>query len=110
MIARLILLMMGHALADFALQSDSMARGKNLHSPILNVPAGQKPQVCWQYWLAAHGLIHGLMVSLVTGNLLLGLLETLAHCAIDFGKCDNYYGIHEDQLMHFACKVLWSIL
>lgn len=110
MIQLLIKLLMGHAIADFALQSDSMAKGKNRNVSPTYIPPGQKLQICWPYWLCAHGLIHGAMVTIITGNVWFGLAETLLHCAIDFGKCDNCYGIHEDQAMHLACKILWVYL
>lgn len=99
-------LLVGHAVADFALQIDSMARGKNRHRKT-EPPPGAKYQACWFYWLSAHSLIHGGAVALVTGSVALGCAETVAHWLTDFGKCENWYGIHVDQAIHVACKVLW---
>ena len=39
-------LIIGHAVADFALQSDAMAKGKNPNIPRDNI---QSPN--WRYWL-----------------------------------------------------------
>lgn len=66
--------------------------------------------VPWYYWLTAHAIIHGGAVLLITGSLTLGLLETLIHWFIDFGKCEKWFGIHVDQGLHVACKVLWCVL
>jgi hypothetical protein len=107
-----IKLMMGHALADFALQSDAMAKGKNRNRVIdpSSIPVGQKMQVSWFYWLTSHALIHGMLVWLITGSISLGVLESVCHWLIDFGKCDNKYGIHMDQFLHALCKLMWCIL
>ena len=91
-------LVMGHAVADFALQSEAMAKGKNWRTPYA---------IPWPYWLTAHALIHGAAVTVVTGSVTLGLCETAAHWLIDLGKCSNKYGIHIDQALHLACKVAW---
>lgn len=104
-----VLLLMGHALADFALQSDSMAKGKNRHRKT-EPPPGAVYQPSWAYWLSAHSLIHGLVVYVITGRIGLGIAETVAHWLIDFGKCDNLYGIHTDQAAHIACKAIWSLV
>lgn len=66
--------------------------------------------VPWYHWLAAHAAIHGACVLLVTGSVLLGALETCAHFAIDFGKCEGWFGIKTDQALHFACKAAWLFL
>lgn len=101
-------LLIGHALADFALQSDAMAKGKNRHRKT-EPPPGATYQPCWMYWLSAHALIHGGAVWAITGNVWIGLCETILHWVIDFGKCDNLYGIHEDQALHLLCKLTWSL-
>lgn len=103
-------LLIGHALADFALQSDSMARGKNRHSPNANLPPGQKPNRVWPYWLGAHALIHGGFVWAITGSAWLGLCETLIHLVIDAAKCEGITNIHEDQGLHVAFKIIWVVL
>lgn len=102
-------LLIGHALADFALQSDSMAKGKNRHRKT-EPPPGAKYQPTWPYWLMAHGLIHAGCVWLATGSAHFAVLELVAHVVIDFGKCENWYGINTDQASHIACKVVWAVL
>lgn len=101
----------GHALADFALQSDAMARGKNRNRQNeVAPPPGVQFQPTWYYWLTGHALIHGLMVSFATGIWWLGCFEAIAHWLIDFGKCDKKYGVNTDQAFHFACKILWAFI
>ena len=105
-------LLCGHAIADFALQTDWIAKNKNRHS----IPAGYDPvlhgpiQTIWPYVLGAHSLIHGFMVYAATGSVLLGMAETTAHWIIDFWKCEKLYGIHTDQMLHIVCKVAWCLL
>jgi hypothetical protein len=105
-----VLLLMGHALADFSLQNEWMAKHKNRHIGPSYIPPGQVKQTTWPYVLSAHALIHGLMVALITGNPLLGAAETVCHWIIDFGKCESWYGIHLDQSMHVLCKVAWAVM
>lgn len=105
----LFLLLCGHGIVDYSLQTDYVARGKNRHA----IPPGYDPvlhgpiQIVWPYVLTAHALEHGLAVFLVTNSLALGLAETAAHWIIDFGKCEKWYGIHVDQWLHISCKLIW---
>ena len=96
-------LIIGHALADFVLQTPAMAAGKN-RNLLPETP------VTWPYWLTAHALIHAGMVGIITGSWTLAAAEFAIHWAIDFAKCENWTGIHSDQAMHVACKVLWVVL
>mgnify|MGYP006895933475 CR=1 FL=1 len=103
---------MGHAIADYALQSDFIATGKNRHA----IPKGYVPelhgprQLIWPYVLTSHALIHGAAVYIITQRIDLALAETGAHWAIDFGKCERWYGIHADQWLHIACKCVWCLV
>ena len=96
-------LVVGHAVSDFSLQGEAMAKFKNRrnHRDHKLVPH-------WLYWSSAHALEHGAFVALVTGSIVLGLCETLSHWAIDFGKCEGRCGPHTDQWLHLGCKVLWA--
>ncbi len=101
-------LIIGHFVMDFWAQSDALAKMKNRHrSPASFAPPGQTPQILWPYALTAHAAMHGAAVALVTGEIGLGLAETVSHWIIDFGKCENFYGIHFDQAMHLLCKLAW---
>ena len=93
------LLIAGHALADYPLQGDFLARGKNRTAPIPGIP--------WQHPLAAHSAIHGGVVRVVTGSVWLGIAEAVAHWFIYDAKCRGRFGYHTDQALHVACKVLW---
>lgn len=103
------MLLIGHALADFALQSTDMAKGKNRHNKVIP-PKGQKYVACWPYWMSAHSLIHGGAVWFCTGMVGLGLAETVVHFLTDMVKCEGHTNPHGDQLIHLACKVLWVII
>ena len=105
----LFYLLVSHTICDFTFQTESMAKGKNRNrKPDMSVvPPGQNYQPTWVYWLTSHALIHGGGVALVTGNIWLGISETVAHWLIDFFKCENFYGIHVDQSLHIACKFIW---
>jgi hypothetical protein len=96
----LFLLFVGHALCDYPLQGDFLAKGKNQHAPLPGVP--------WYQCMFAHSLIHAGMVGLVTGSLTLAILELILHFGIDFWKCEGALSFNKDQAAHFACKVFWA--
>lgn len=98
----LALLVFVHALADYPLQGDFLARAKNRTAPIPGVP--------WQQALGAHAIIHGGFVGVITGLWWLGVLEAVAHAAIDDAKCRGAIGFNADQAAHVACKLIWVIL
>lgn len=92
-------LLVAHAVCDYPLQGDFLARGKNHKSPIPGVP--------WWQCLFAHALIHGGAVALVTGSIWLGLAEAFVHAMTDHRKCAGEYGFNVDQFLHVAFKVMW---
>lgn len=106
------LLLIGHAFADFAFQSDWIAMNKNRHNPS---PVGYSPKLhgpkmtIWPYVLGSHALIHAGMVYVITGNIYFTVAEAMLHFMIDFGKCEKWYGIHVDQALHIWCKFLYIV-
>lgn len=92
-------LLVGHAIADYPLQGDFLARGKNHRAPLSGIP--------WWQCLVWHAVMHGGAVALVTGSVPLGVAEIVIHCGIDYGKCDGWFGFNVDQALHVACKVMW---
>lgn len=99
----LFLLIISHAVCDYPLQTDPMARGKGMFSePLFGVP--------WFYWLTSHALVHAGGVFVVTQRIDLALAEFVAHWMIDIGKCRKVYGIHVDQALHVLCKVAWVVV
>ena len=99
----LFLLIAGHFIADYPLQTEAIALGKNR-----NIDPNRFG-VNWQYWLLSHAFLHGTFVAIITGEVWLGIAETIAHSLIDFGKCENKYNIHVDQMLHIICKQIWFI-
>ncbi len=98
----LALLIFGHALGDYPLQNDFMARGKNWNTPASGVP--------WYHLLGAHAIIHGGLAGVATGSLLIGLLEMMMHFIIDSMKNHGITSIHTDLALHIACKIVWAWL
>lgn len=100
--SKVLLLFAGHALCDYPLQGDFLARGKNHTNPIPGIP--------WQHCLLAHSLIHAGMVYLITQNFWFALAELMIHCVTDYLKCDGRISFNVDQAIHYTCKLLWAIL
>lgn len=99
--ARLLLLLFAlHALCDYPLQGDFLAKAKNFK---LN-PSG------WKRGLLAHVLIQGGAVTFLTHSAILGLAELIVHAATDYAKCAGRISDTTDQAIHYACKVLWWAL
>lgn len=92
-------LLVGHALADFPLQGDFLAKAKNHRTPLPGVP--------WLPCLLAHVTICGGAVALATGSVGLGIGEALAHFLIDYAKNEGHLSFIEDQLAHLVCKAAW---
>ena len=103
----LFMLLVGHALADFVLQPEAMGYGKNRNDKVHASESSLFPH--WSYWMTGHALIHGGVVYLITGSILLGLIETLAHWIVDFLKCEGRLSVHQDQAIHVVCKIGYAL-
>lgn len=98
----LLFLVLVHFLADYPLQGDFLATAKNRNTEI--------GKIFWKHALLAHSVIHGGLVAIVTGSLILGLLEAIIHGATDFLKCENKISLNTDQAIHLTCKLVWAII
>jgi len=95
-------LIAGHALCDYPLQGDFLAKAKNRSMQIPGVP--------WWQALGAHAAIHGGAVGIITGIWWIGLLEFAAHFLIDDLKCRGRLSFNGDQAAHVVCKLAWVII
>jgi hypothetical protein len=101
MLTMLAMLVIGHALCDFPLQSAWMAQAKShRHQPI----AGE---IIWPGVLGAHCALHAGAVWLITGSAALAAAEFVAHFVIDYTKCDGRLSFNQDLALHIGCKALW---
>lgn len=105
-----LILVAGHYLADFALQTGHMAETKGR---VFVEAVGF-------HTLTAHAAIHGLVAGAITHNFAAGVVVALTHWLIDFGKASvlltdrfphtkgarkhgqttGLYGINVDQTLH----------
>ena len=100
-------LIVGHAVADYALQSPYMAAAKSRHS--------SEGSGIWFWILFMHACVHGGMVAYATGYVYLGLAEIVLHMWIDYSKTEGRFGsgpkAHiRDQQLHILCKMLWAVI
>ena len=95
MITLLLLLLFAHALADYPLQGDFLAKAK----------FGTIPGIPGWYALATHSLIHAGFVLWLTDSLVLFTVEFVAHYVIDTLKIKRHISFMIDQALHIACKV-----
>lgn len=96
-----LLMLAWHALADYPLQGDFLAKAKNRLTPLPGVP--------WFQAMGAHALIHAAGVGAITGSVILSLAEFVSHALIDDLKCAGKLSFNGDQAVHVACKVLWAL-
>lgn len=99
LVATFAALVAAHALCDYPLQGDFLAKAKNRSEPIPGAP--------WWQALGAHAAIHGGAVGLVTGTWWLGVLEAASHFIIDDLKCRGKLSFNQDQAAHIAFKLAW---
>ena len=101
-------LAIGHAFADFPLQSRYLATHKNRHYQ----PATGEKYVpgLWVHCMAAHSMIHSGFVWIITGHVGLAVIEAGLHFTIDSLKCEGKIGFHADQLLHYSCKAGYVII
>ena len=102
MLTLLIQLIAGHALADFPLQGEFLANAKNP-----NTDLGKDK---WILCLLYHATIHGVIVTMLTNNPILGLAEITIHFCTDLLKCKSIITFNQDQFIHIGCKILWALM
>lgn len=90
-----------HAVADYPLQGDYLARMKCRDQ-------SATPHE-WLIPLTAHSLIQAGGVWIVSGSALLGAVELCLHWLIDLGKGEGKFGYVTDQVSHIACKVAYVV-
>ena len=100
----LIWMLIGHALADYPLQGDWLAKAKN---PTLEPVPGES---IWFLALLSHSAIHAGFVAVATGSWQLASFELVAHFFIDLAKCFKKISYNHDQVLHIWCKVLMFLL
>lgn len=97
-----VALVFWHTVADYPLQGDFLASGKNRNT--------QLGKLFWPHCLSAHAIIHGGGVALITGLWWLGIAEAIIHAVTDWMKCENKIGMRADQSIHYGCKALWLLV
>jgi hypothetical protein len=95
------LLVAGHYIADYPLQGDFLAKGKNRHTDI--------GKDIWPHCLFAHSMIHSVFVLFITGSLGLAVAELVMHAVTDFLKCEGTITLNQDQFIHILCKLIWAM-
>ena len=109
--ALFLALVIGHALADYPLQGEFLAMGKNRHHAASIPNAGRgSPSHIWVHCLTSHCLIHAGTVWIVTGLFYYAIAEFILHWIIDFLKCENMTSFTQDQLLHIFCKAIFVVL
>lgn len=91
-----------HALADFPLQGDYLARQKSRKQA--------ESSADWIVALSAHSVIHAGGVWLVSGSLAFAVAELILHGLIDFGKGEKKFGLAVDQILHLTCKLAYALI
>lgn len=101
-------LSIGHALMDFPLQGEYIATGKNWRL-LKRLADPARPPAIWIWCMLAHCLMHGGAVWAITGSFFLGLVESTVHWMIDVAKCSGRTGFHQDQALHYLCKLSYAL-
>lgn len=101
-ISILLLLLAGHAFADFPLSGDIFSKGKKNTTVAENLN--------WFHTLTIHSSMHGGIVFLITQSTILGISEFIIHWVTDYLKYHGYISVNTDQTIHVVCKIMWWVL
>lgn len=101
-LALFLALLMWHAIADYPLQGDFMARAKNRNTPVPGIP--------WYIIMLMHTLIHAAGVWVLTGIIWLAFAEIVLHFLIDDMKCRKRISFETDQFLHLLCKAMYVVI
>lgn len=99
-------LCIGHAVADFPLQGEYLATGKNWRL-LKRLQDPSRPEHIWMVCMGAHCLVHAGAVWLITGSSLFGFIELVLHWSIDVAKCKGKTSFNQDQALHIICKAAY---
>jgi hypothetical protein len=102
-------LVIGHALADFPLQGEFLAMGKNRRF-LMRLKDPARPPELWIYCMAAHCLIHAGTVWVISGSAVLAVVELVLHWSLDVAKCSGKTSFGIDQIGHVVCKAVYVIV
>ena len=102
--------LIGHALADFPLQGEYLAIGKERGDGLEKLTGSVPLPGMWLYCLFMHALIHGGAVWFVSGSAVLGMVEVCLHGLIDFAKSSRWTNFYFDQSLHITCKLAYVYL
>lgn len=91
-----------HALADFPLQGDYLARMKCRNQ--------SSQPMDWIIPLTAHALVQAGGVWIVSGSPQVAAIELGLHWLIDLAKGEGKFGYASDQALHLLCKLVYTIL
>jgi Protein of unknown function (DUF3307) len=94
-------LLLAHALCDFPLQGDFMAKYKD--------PGQPSAELVWPWCIGWHCFIHAGAVYLLSGSWVLGQVEFFAHFAIDSAKCQKMINFSQDQAIHVVVKFAYVL-
>ena len=103
-------LAIGHAVADFPLQGVFLSQAKNRNLHLSEDVNTKSPRGVWLHAMSAHSIIHCGVVWLITGSVILGLIEFVLHWVIDAAKCEKWVGFNTDQFLHYTCKIIYVAL
>lgn len=106
--AFLLALIMGHMLGDFPLQGQFLALGKERRYWTGENAPFEAGKGMWIYCLSAHSLIQAGIVWIISGSLLLCLIELVVHWAIDLSKGEGHISLATDQILHIGTKVIFA--
>ena len=106
----LFALFIGHALGDYAWQSDFLARAKTRRADLSAFFPNGSPPTLWIHALLGHAIIHAGAVWLLTGSVVLGAIEWVLHTVIDLIKGEDKISFATDQALHLLCKVVYALL
>lgn len=112
MISLIILLLLWHALADFPLQGDFIARFKAPaiywpeRAPAPNGDYGWVPNAIWPWCMSAHCMIHAGGVFFITMSWQCAVFEFATHWVIDWTKCHGRISFNTDQVLHLIGKLV----